>query len=227
MPYTAKRYQTENGEVPYTDWMKKLRRKDQTAALKVDSRIARAMGGNFGDHKFERDGVWELRVDYGPGYRVYYSIEDGEIILLLIGGNKKTQTADLDKAVSYLQDFKKEVKKMTATKNVKSQKNDYPASVDHNAAMIEELRADPDYANAYLANALEEINEPGGLGGFLVALRQVIEARGGISEAARKSGLARQSIYRALSPNGNPTITTLAQLTSVAGLQFTLSKSSH
>lgn len=68
---------------------------------------------------------------------------------------------------------------MTATKNVKSQKNDYSASVDHNAAMIEELRADPDYANAYLANALEEINEPGGLGGFLVALRQVIEARRG------------------------------------------------
>lgn len=45
-------------------------------------------------------------------------------------------------------------------------KTDYPASVD--AAMIEELRADPDYANAYLANALEEINEPGGLGGFLL-----------------------------------------------------------
>ncbi|EFB2210212.1 type II toxin-antitoxin system RelE/ParE family toxin [Escherichia coli] len=68
------------------------------------------MSGNFGDHKFERDGVWELRVDYGPGYRVYYSIEDGEIILLLIGGNKKTQTVDLDKAVSYLQDFKKRSK---------------------------------------------------------------------------------------------------------------------
>lgn len=57
---------------------------------------------------------------------------------------------------------------MTATNNVKSQKSDYPASVDHNAAMIEELRADPDYANAYLANALEEINEPGGLGGGLL-----------------------------------------------------------
>ncbi|ELV2190967.1 DNA-binding protein [Salmonella enterica] len=111
---------------------------------------------------------------------------------------------------------------MTATK-----KANYPATVDHNVAMIEELRADPEYANAYLANALEEINEPGGLGGFLVALRQVIEARGGISEAAKKSGLARQSIYRALSPNGNPTITTLAQLAAVAGLQFTISKSSH
>lgn len=149
------------------------------------------MGGNLGDHKFERDGVWELRVDYGPGYRVYYSIEDGEIILLLTGGNKKTQTADLDKAVSYLQDFKKRSKKMTTTKNVKSQisKNDYPAAVDHNAAMIEELRADPDYANAYLANALEEINEPGGLGGFLVALRQVIEARGGVPKPLKNLAL--------------------------------------
>ncbi|EMA6521414.1 DNA-binding protein [Salmonella enterica] len=116
---------------------------------------------------------------------------------------------------------------MAYDENVKSQKNHYPAAVEHNAAMIEELRADPDYANAYLASALEEINEPGGLGGFLVALRQVIEARGGISEAARKSGLARQSIYRALSPHGNPTITTLAQLAAVAGLQFTLSKPSH
>ncbi|HHD7476764.1 TPA: DNA-binding protein [Klebsiella oxytoca] len=118
---------------------------------------------------------------------------------------------------------------MTATKNAERQMNntDYAPSVDHNAAMIEELRADPEYANAYLTNALEDINEPGGLGGFLVALRQVIEARGGISEAAKKSGLARQSIYRALSANGNPTITTLAQLAAVAGLQLTLSKSSH
>lgn len=118
---------------------------------------------------------------------------------------------------------------MTAAKKTDHpmDKKSYPAAIDHNAAMIEELRADPEYANAYLANALEEINEPGGLGGFLVALRQVIEARGGISEAAKKSGLARQSIYRALSANGNPTITTLAQLAAVAGLQLTLSKSRH
>lgn len=80
---------------------------------------------------------------------------------------------------------------MTTTKNVKSQisKNDYPAAVDHNAAMIEELRADPDYANAYLVNALEEINEPGGLGGFLVALRQVIEARGGVPKPLKNLAL--------------------------------------
>lgn len=97
-------------------------------------------------------------------------------------------------------------------------------AIDRDKLMVEELRADPDYADLYLKTALEEINEPGGLGGFLIALRRVLEARGGLTEAARKSGLARQSIYRALSENGNPTITTLAQLAAVAGLQLTLSK---
>lgn len=97
-------------------------------------------------------------------------------------------------------------------------------AVDRDKLMIEELRADPDYAELYLKTALEEINEEGGLGGFLIALRRVLEARGGISEAAKKTGLARQSIYRALSEKGNPTITTLAQLASVAGLQLTLIK---
>lgn len=100
-------------------------------------------------------------------------------------------------------------------------------AVDRDKLMIEELRADPDYAELYLKTALEEINEEGGLGGFLITLRRILEARGGISEAAKKTGLARQSIYRALSEKGNPTITTLAQLASVAGLQLTLSKAPH
>ncbi|BED48861.1 addiction module antitoxin (plasmid) [Escherichia coli] len=93
---------------------------------------------------------------------------------------------------------------MTATKNVKSQKNDYPASVDHNAAMIEELRADPDYANAYLANALEEINEPGGLGGFLVALRQVIEARGGTFRSRQEIGACPSEYLPRIIPEREP-----------------------
>lgn len=100
-------------------------------------------------------------------------------------------------------------------------------AVDRDKLMIETFRADPDYADLYLKTALEEINEEGGLGGFLIALRRVLEARGGITEAAKKTGLARQSIYRALSEKGNPTVTTLAQLAAVAGLQLTLSKAPH
>jgi putative addiction module killer protein len=54
--------------------------------------------GNFGDHKFCRDGVWEPRMDAGPGYRVYYAISGGQIILLLSGGDKRSQDADISRA---------------------------------------------------------------------------------------------------------------------------------
>ena len=108
--YKSLFYQDENGNRPFGVWLAKLKKKDQIAAAKINTRIDRAEAGNFGDHKFERDGVWELRIDYGPGYRVYYSLEDGEIILLHIGGTKRTQDADIDKAVEYLKDFKARTK---------------------------------------------------------------------------------------------------------------------
>lgn len=103
--YKSQFYQDQSGNQLFQEWLNKLKKKDRTAATKIDARVDRAEAGNFGDHKFEREGVWELRIDYGPGYRVYYSMEDGQIILLLIGGGNKTQAADLDKAVSYFKDF--------------------------------------------------------------------------------------------------------------------------
>ncbi|HEK2897908.1 TPA: addiction module killer protein [Proteus mirabilis] len=105
MPYKIVRYQDNNQKVPYTDWIKKLRKRDPQAAAKVEVQISRACVGNFADHKFEREGVWALRINYGQGYRVYYSVENGLIILLLVGGNKGSQQADIDKAVSYLKDY--------------------------------------------------------------------------------------------------------------------------
>ena len=105
MPYTAVRYQKRDGRVPYAEWMKLLQKKDVRAAAKIDISINRARAGNFGDHKFERDGVWALRIHYGPGYRVYYSVQNGTIILLLVGGDKKSQQSDLNSAVDYLKDY--------------------------------------------------------------------------------------------------------------------------
>jgi len=104
--YTSQFYQDGNGDKPFSDWLTKLKKKDRIAAAKIDTRIDRAEAGNFGDHKFARDGVWELRIDYGPGYHVYYSLEEDEIILLYFGGTKKSQDDDIDKAVEYLKDFK-------------------------------------------------------------------------------------------------------------------------
>lgn len=63
--------------------------------------------GNFGDHKPCREGVWELRFEQGAGYRVYYSLVNGEVILLLLAGDKRTQNADIDEAIRCLKDYLK------------------------------------------------------------------------------------------------------------------------
>ncbi|EAM9428791.1 DNA-binding protein [Salmonella enterica] len=109
---------------------------------------------------------------------------------------------------------------MTSKKNQRDIDKNIPPAIDHDAAMIEELRADPAYAEIYLQTALEDIYEPGGVSAFLIALRQVVEARGGVGEIAQKSGLARQNIYRALSENGNPTLTTITEITRAAGVRL-------
>jgi len=112
---------------------------------------------------------------------------------------------------------------MTESKKKINEASTFPPFVDHDEAMIEELRDNPAYAEMYLQMALEEIYEPGGVPAFLIALRHVIEARGGVSEISRKSGLARQHIYRALSEHGNPTITTITEITRAAGVRLACS----
>ncbi|MDB5991176.1 MAG: putative addiction module killer protein [Herbaspirillum sp.] len=71
--------------------------------------------GNFGDHKFCRYGVWELRIDIGAGYRVYYATAGKEIVLLLCAGDKRTQAADIDRACAYWQDWQRSEAKTPQT----------------------------------------------------------------------------------------------------------------
>ena len=68
--------------------------------------LHRVEKGNFGVHRFCRDGVWELVIDIGPGYRVYYSIIKNVVVLLLCAGSKRTQQKDIENAVQYLKNFK-------------------------------------------------------------------------------------------------------------------------
>ena len=81
--------------------------------------------------------------------------------------------------------------------------NKQPASRPHDAAVVELLKADPDFANEYLAAALEESDEPGGQAALLAALRHVAEAQG-MAAVAERAGIPRESLYRALEPKGNP-----------------------
>lgn len=103
--YEVRHYLTSDGKDAFLDWLRKLR--DVTARIAVDRRVNRIELGNFGDHKFCRDGVWELRIDVGAGYRVYYAVADKEIVLLLCGGDKRTQDADIDRAYGYWQDWQR------------------------------------------------------------------------------------------------------------------------
>lgn len=81
----------------FAKWLKRL--KDIDARARINVRLKRiALTGNLGDTKPVGDGVYELCVDYGPGYRVYYSQRGKEILLLLIGGDKSSQQKDIEKA---------------------------------------------------------------------------------------------------------------------------------
>jgi len=80
----------------FRDWLNSLR--DRKGRLRIDDRLKRLASGNAGDTKPVGDGVHELRVHFGPGYRVYYLWRDGVIIILLIGGDKGSQARDIAKA---------------------------------------------------------------------------------------------------------------------------------
>ncbi|EOL3511732.1 type II toxin-antitoxin system RelE/ParE family toxin [Escherichia coli] len=98
-----KHYLTTDGKDPVTDWLRKLR--DVQAKAAIIRRLNRLEQGNYGDFKPLRDGVYELRIDTGPGYRVYYAQAGKTLVLLLCCGSKRTQDADIDRACDYWRDW--------------------------------------------------------------------------------------------------------------------------
>lgn len=98
-------YQTSAGRDPYQSWLDRL--KDLRARVAIQRRVDRIGAGHFGDHKPCRDGIWELRVDFGPGYRIYYARAGKAIVVLLCGGSKGSQASDIDTAVKYWLDYQR------------------------------------------------------------------------------------------------------------------------
>ena len=98
-------YLTESGQSPFNQWLIGLR--DVRARALVRTRLDRVSLGNLGDFATLGDGVFELRVFYGPGYRVYYGLVGAAVMLLLFGGTKGTQRRDIRKAKAYLEDYRR------------------------------------------------------------------------------------------------------------------------
>ena len=92
-------YITSDGRVPFKEWLNSLQdKKVQTVVL---NRLNRVQLGNFGDCKNLGEGVYELRIHYGPGYRVYFGELEGVIVILLCGGTKRSQSRDIKRAKEY------------------------------------------------------------------------------------------------------------------------------
>jgi putative addiction module killer protein len=97
-------YETADGKVPFDKWFLGIR--DGTTRARIETRIDRLALGNFSNCEPAKEGVTECKMEFGPGYRVYFGIDGAAVILLLIGGKKDTQDADMDLARKYWRDYK-------------------------------------------------------------------------------------------------------------------------
>jgi putative addiction module killer protein len=99
-------YRLESGRIPYLDWFESL--SDRRTKQKIQARIGRTRLGNFGCTKSVGGGVQELRINYGPGYRIYFGRDGNDLVILLCAGDKSTQNEDIEKAKQYWKAYKQE-----------------------------------------------------------------------------------------------------------------------
>ncbi len=102
-PFELLYYRAQDGRIPYREWLDAVR--DAVAYASIQSRTDRLKRGLFGDCEPVGEGVWELRIDTGPGYRVYYARSGKQVVLLLCGGDKRKQKADIKRAKEFWRDY--------------------------------------------------------------------------------------------------------------------------
>ena len=189
----------EGRSTPFSEWLRSL--KDGRAVGIVRARLNRIRLGNFGDCKSVGGGVDELRIDFGPGYRVYYGRDGSLVVVLLCGGNKRTQAATLSQR-------KRIGGSIWMPRTLVSTES-------YHESLLESLK-NPDEAAQYLNACLEDDDARV----FLLALRDVAEARGGIRALSRDAHLNRESLYRMLSKSGNPSLDSLSAVLNACGLRL-------
>ncbi|MBD1835538.1 type II toxin-antitoxin system RelE/ParE family toxin [Cyanobacteria bacterium FACHB-472] len=102
-PREIRLYITSDGRIPFKEWFDSLQ--DRKARVRIKLRLDRVEQGNLGDCRSLGAGVFELRIDYGPGYRVYFGQIGSTIVLIFYGGDKSTQEQDISKARDYWREY--------------------------------------------------------------------------------------------------------------------------
>lgn len=102
-PYEIVLHRTLSGKEPYSEWEESL---DKSTMARIDARLARIRDtGNMGQCEPVGEGIYELKFDFGPGFRVYFGLENDTLMILLIGGSKKNQQKDINKAKEYWREY--------------------------------------------------------------------------------------------------------------------------
>jgi len=107
VPFLVREYVTSDGTSPFRRWLAGLALETRA---RVQARVFRFEAGNLGDHKTVGDGVWEARLDFGPGYRLYFAKTGRTVILLLVGGDKRSQKKDINQAKQYWAQYVEDAK---------------------------------------------------------------------------------------------------------------------
>jgi putative addiction module killer protein len=194
----VREYLDDSGQSPFRRWLSAL---DIATRARIQARVLRFEEGNLGDHKQLGGGVWEARITFGPGYRIYFGKDGPTIVLLLLGGDKGTQVKDIKGRSSS--------GPSTWRTGVMARR-----SKDWNEGLAEDLQ-DPKFARQFLTAAVEE-----GIP-LKVALGKVIRATG-VKEFAESIGMPSPNVLRAIHPNHNPTQETLERLLAPFGLRIGL-----
>ncbi len=96
-------FETRDGKIPARDWLDQI--EGQPVYNRIMARLDRVQEGNFGEHRPVGEGVSELVVNFGPGYRVYYGLDGADIVVLLVCGSKATQGKDIETAKGYWRQY--------------------------------------------------------------------------------------------------------------------------
>ena len=104
-PREIQNYLTAGGRSPFQEWLDSLR--DIKARVRIEKRLERVALGNLGDYRSVGEGVYELKIGYGPGYRIYFGQVGSTIVLLLCGGDKSTQEQDFLRSNEYWRDYER------------------------------------------------------------------------------------------------------------------------
>ena len=175
--------------------------RDARARARVLVRVERLAAGNPGDVRPVDGVVSELRIDYGPGYRVYFKKRGRMIVVLLAGGDKRTQGQDIETALRLTRNLQVDAMTKTVTS---------PYDV------AEHLRT-PEEMAAYLEASMDEAD---GDAAFIAkALGDIARAKG-MSQVASAAGLSRESLYKALSGDRNPSLDTVLRVVGALGLKL-------